>query len=52
MRRVFLVSSVTAILALVNSTVYANTWYDGICLDNTANTSSDPHAQTNGLFWI
>jgi hypothetical protein len=50
MRRVFAMAGVVAMVTFV--TAAAHGWYDGVELDNTDNTSTDPNATTNGLFWI
>jgi hypothetical protein len=41
-----------AVLALPCGSVLAQSYTGGIFIDNTDNTSMDPHATTNGLFWI
>ena len=50
MRRVCLVAGIIAMLNLAAAAAHA--WQDGIDLDNIDNTSTNPHATTNGLFWI
>jgi hypothetical protein len=51
MRRVFAVFSVAAMVTTLAGAAHG-TGYDGIYFDSDRNTSMDPHATTNGQFWI